>query len=93
MLNDLLPNPANLEGGVLIFDIAKYPPTRVEFYGEVEFKDLPKLGWLKFAGCGQENLYFIIEDGQRCYVKHDFNPPLDTEKAPTIFERVSTWIG
>ena len=92
-MNDFLPNPANLNGSVLIFDIKKYPPIRIESYGEVEVKDLPKLGWLKFDGCGQENLYFRMEDGRRCHIKHDFNPPLDTDKAPTIFERSIAWIG
>ena len=92
-MNDFLPNPANLKGDVLIFDTKKYPPIRIESYGEVEVKDLPTLGWLKFDGCGQENLYFIMEDGQRCYVKHNFNPPHCSDKVPTVFERAITWIG
>jgi len=92
-MNDFLPNPANLDGSVLIFDTKKYPPIRIESYGEVEVKDLPTLGWLKFDGCGQENLYFTMEDGRRCHIKHVFNPPLDTDKAPTIFEGAIAWIG
>ena len=83
-MNDFLPNPANLDGSVLIFDTKKYPPIRIESYGEVEVKDLPTLGWLKFDGCGQENLYFTMEDGRRCYVKNHSYPP---------FERAITWIG
>ena len=87
-MNDFLPNPANLNGSVLIFDTKKYPPIRTESYGEVEFKDLPKLGSLKFDGCGQENLYFVMDDGRRCYIKHNFR-----DSSAPLFERAITWIG
>jgi hypothetical protein len=34
-----------------------------------ELEDLPRLGWLTITGCGEENLYFTLENGTKGFVK------------------------
>lgn len=36
---------------------------------EYEVADLVNLGWIQITEMGEENLYFTLADGSRCFVK------------------------
>jgi len=36
---------------------------------QYEVSELPSLGWLRFESMGDENLYFVLSDGSRGFVK------------------------
>ena len=36
---------------------------------QFELEDLPGLGWVTITSCGEENLYFNLEDGTKAFIK------------------------